>query len=148
MYHFHKYHSNIKNMSKSLKFKNNNYLDSSSIVHNRELLSEILKDTGWVNLEVEENFNNLSWEPLAYRKIGNIVFIHGGGTLDYSTSNVICSLPNNILPRQNIQTVCPHNASSNYSNILIDNIGIIKQLTSTNSSTSVTIIFNICYVAR
>lgn len=29
-------------MSKSIKFKNNNYLDSSSIVHNRELLKDFL----------------------------------------------------------------------------------------------------------
>lgn len=29
-------------MSKSIKFKNNNYLDSSSVVHNRELLKDFL----------------------------------------------------------------------------------------------------------
>lgn len=31
-------------MSKSLKFKNNNYLDSSGIVHKKELLSDILNN--------------------------------------------------------------------------------------------------------
>jgi len=32
-------------MSKSIKFRNNTYLDSSSICHNRELLSNILSQT-------------------------------------------------------------------------------------------------------
>lgn len=31
-------------MSKSIKFKNNTYLDSSGIVHNKKLLNEILED--------------------------------------------------------------------------------------------------------
>lgn len=38
-------------MSKSIKFKNNNYLDSSSIVHNKEVLSEVLNKKVYSNDE-------------------------------------------------------------------------------------------------
>lgn len=49
-------------MSKSIKFKNNTYLDSSSICHNRELLSNILSSglitTGTKTTTVTKGQNN------------------------------------------------------------------------------------------
>lgn len=64
-------------MSKSIKFKNNNYLDSSSIVHKRELLSDIInkllfKKNGTVTPDDSEKFKITRNKV---RQIRNIVFI-------------------------------------------------------------------------
>ena len=71
-------------MAKSIKLKDENYIDSTAIMHNRKLLSEILK-----TLETESG----SWTPTLttvegveptveyttrrgrYVKMGNLVFI-------------------------------------------------------------------------
>lgn len=62
-------------MSKSIKFKNDNYLDSTSIVHNRQLLSDILNIQ-----EIPINFNTdyIYLSDLQYIcvKIGKLVILN------------------------------------------------------------------------
>lgn len=111
-------------------------------------LEKLEEDTGWANFELEDNFENLSWEPLAYRKIGKLVNIHGGGTLDRSVSDTIAKLPAGCCPRQIIQTPCLINASVSLANIKIDYDGTISCISSTSTNQKITIIINICFIAR
>ena len=67
-------------MSKSIKLKDNNYLDSTGITHNRQLLSDILYDSGWVDMSSYINATNFSvrtGQPPMVRRIGNVVYWKG-----------------------------------------------------------------------
>lgn len=75
-------------MSKSIKFKNNNYLDSSSIVHKRELLKDFLdksnilysSSTG-TTADASGNSVVLS-EPVTYFNAILIIHSNGGAIVD------------------------------------------------------------------
>lgn len=87
-------------MSKSIKFRNDTYLDSSSVVHNKNKLSNILKDSGWQYPTLLNNWSNKNFSKCRYRKIGNIVYIEGvvsGG----ATATTIFMLPNGYKPTYN-----------------------------------------------
>lgn len=105
------------------------------------------EDTDWILFNVESSFENFSWEPLAYKKIGKVVYIHGGGTLDTSISNNITKLPAGFLPRQNIQIPCLTNSSRTVINVVIDYDGTIKLLNGT-SETSISFSINTSFVVR
>lgn len=62
-------------MSRSIKFKNNNYLDSSSIIHNRELLSDIL-NIKTISLYVNEDYVYLGDLQYMCVKIGKLVILN------------------------------------------------------------------------
>lgn len=93
-------------MSKAIKLKNSNYMDSTGIVHNRKLLSDVLDnlivDTGWIDLELVNSWKNLEgdYPILQYRKINDQVFIKG--VVLSGTRNIIAKLPNEIKPTKNI----------------------------------------------
>lgn len=76
-------------LSKAVKLKNDNYLDSTSIVHNNKKLSDILHPVGEVYMTTNKNFNpntvwGGTWEKLshdAYLKIEtNKIGVTGGTT--------------------------------------------------------------------
>ena len=64
--------------------------------HNGDLYGK-LPDSGWTLLNItNSNWENFSWEPLAYRRIGDICYIHGAGTLKNIaslTNKAICTIP-------------------------------------------------------
>lgn len=71
-------------MANSIKLKNNNYIDSTGVVHNREKLSDILvnifnaiNDSGKKTPNFINNWSSKSFNPCYYRKVGNIVYIYG-----------------------------------------------------------------------
>jgi hypothetical protein len=72
-------------------------------------------------------FENFSWEPVAYCRIGNIIFVHGAGQwIGESNPNgtVFASgLPG---PRQNAYFACPLNSRPGSVNIGIDYSGTLK----------------------
>ena len=75
-------------MSKSFKFKNNYYLDSSSIVDGHEKLSDIL-NSNWTNLTLLNNFTEYAAQNVPqYRKLGKCVFLRG---LIKTTQNITSS---------------------------------------------------------
>lgn len=53
-------------MSKSIKFKNNMFLDSTSIVHNKELLSNLLVGVGARCKEVSGDWNTACGERTGF----------------------------------------------------------------------------------
>lgn len=56
------------------------------------------RDSGWVEPS-KSNWTDQSWERLMYRRIGDTVYVHGGGTPSgVGSDNAICTLP---APRQN-----------------------------------------------
>ena len=66
-------------MAKSIKLKNNNYIDSTDIVHNRELLSSILNkitysEGSWTPTMANANVT-YTMQQGYYLKIGNLVFV-------------------------------------------------------------------------
>ena len=59
-------------MSKAIRFKNNTYLDSSSIAHNQKPLNEILTPNYMVIGKVNEPIKwstNMSWVPMDFKKL-------------------------------------------------------------------------------
>ena len=102
-----------------------------------------LIDTGWQLCNVDTSvFTNLTWEPLAYRRIGDVVYVHGGGKI--LSINTITTLPK---PRQNSMFVCSNNATSHsYCNILLDNSGILKK--AGTDSTQEDVVFCFSYITR
>ena len=68
-------------MSKRIKLKKDNYLDSTSIVHGNKMLSNIInkltQDTGWVKLTLTNGTNANGWKPVVARRKGNVVQITG-----------------------------------------------------------------------
>ena len=87
-------------MSKSIKFTNDTYLDSSGIVHDKTKLSDILKDSVWKYPTLLNNWSNKDFSKCRYRKIGNIVYIEGvvGGGAE---AVPIFMLPNGYKPTYN-----------------------------------------------
>lgn len=77
-------------MSKSIKFKNNNYLDSSSIVHNRELLKNIL-DKKEVYSTEEQKIGTWIDGKTAYQK----TFVVSTPT-EPNKDTVVLDIPSNI----------------------------------------------------
>jgi hypothetical protein len=68
-------------LSKSIKYKNDTYLDSSSVIHGRkklnELINELLTDSGKKSPSLMNGWCNKSFNPCYYRKIGKIVYVYG-----------------------------------------------------------------------
>jgi hypothetical protein len=70
-------------MSKGIKFKNNTYLDSSGVTHNRVSLKSIIDnyitDSGWLYPTMINGWVNRpeNASPIRYRKIGKVVYISG-----------------------------------------------------------------------
>lgn len=105
------------------------------------------EDTGWIPLTVGSNFTNFSWMPLAYRKIGNVVYIHGGGTLDTSISKDIVQLPTDCIPRSNIQHCCLYNSGTTIQNISITSSGLMTLLSTGSTSSKIELTINMSFVA-
>lgn len=66
-------------MAKSIKLKDNNYIDSTSIVHNRTKLNEIISSV-WHPLPLTSNWNafdNNSFNTPSYCIRGNMVCLKG-----------------------------------------------------------------------
>ena len=92
-------------MSKSFKFKDNNYLDSTGITHNRQLLSNILYDSGWVDMSSYINTTNFSariGQPPMVRRIGNVVYWRGAvyctTAVNDTTAVIISGIPEQFRP--------------------------------------------------
>lgn len=69
-------------MSKSIKFKNETFLDSTSISHNKKILNEILDEIlnpKWTDLVLKNDWENYgsSFTIAQYTKIYNQVFLKG-----------------------------------------------------------------------
>lgn len=110
-----------------------------------------LKDTGWIPATIiSSNWSNYSWEPLSYRVIENVCYIHGAGTLSNisasSFNEVIFTLP--YVPKQNIQFICARNNSSHFANMMVRYGGTSANLefvTTDDSATSIDVFVNISY---
>ncbi len=66
-------------MSKSIKLKDNNYIDSTSVVHNRTKLNEIINSV-WKPLPLTSNwgaFDNNTFNAPSYCIRGNMVCLKG-----------------------------------------------------------------------
>lgn len=105
--------NNIEKME-SFKFKNNRYLDSTSIVHNHKKLNEILDDTGWIKLNLINGATiwTQGREP-CYRRIGNRVYLSGLFKAPASNSVLpISYLPEGFRPHYDYESFIIRNGSS------------------------------------
>lgn len=106
-----------------------------------------LVDTGWINISVDTNkIDNFSWEPIAYRKIGKIVYIHGGASTLTNITNqeqIATGLP---LPRQNTPLIAIENNGSNQFNFLVTYDGYFQSIGGLNNGTQ--FIINGSYITR
>ena len=94
-------------MSKSIKLKNETYIDSSSISHERVSQNNFLEDTGWRDLPLVTDASTLEWCKLSYRKIKGIVYINGLFKLNNPTwGKQIGQLPNGCYPSWETDFVC------------------------------------------
>lgn len=98
-------------MSVSKKLKNNEYIDSTGIVHNKILLKTILNnlldDTGWVDLTLQNGTtardNTMIFKPQV-RRIGNIVYLKGQITIpSFSGTKTIAKIPSGFLPSYEVK---------------------------------------------
>lgn len=72
-------------MSKAIKFRNNTYLDSSSIAHNKKPLNEILNPNYMMKGKITEPIKwstSQSWVPMDFKKV---VESSGNKLIDYGT---------------------------------------------------------------
>lgn len=102
-------------MSKSIKIKNNTYLDSGSITHGRNKLSDELYDSGWQTFSLESGFSHYQYGALKYRKKNGIVTIIGGIEITSNTDwlKLIANIPDGFRPLSEINVVC-RNANGGY----------------------------------
>ena len=104
-------------------------------------------DTGWIGINIDTSkVVNFAWEPLSYRKIGKIVYIHGGGTaqqLLYNQTTLATGLP---LPKQNTSLIAIENNNSATFNFLIDYDGNFKTVGDLQQSKE--FIINGSYITR
>lgn len=109
-----------------------------------------LPDTSWIELPISTaDFENFSWEKLAYRKIGNVVYLHGGGKLsNLQNEKIIGQLPNGYKPRQNTAFVCARNNSSEVCTCYINYDGSLRYIARTGTASSIEFFINISFVAR
>ena len=84
-------------MSKRIKLKKDNYLDSTSIVYGNKMLSNVInkliQDTGWVDCDMVEGYTGLK-----ARVIGKVLYIAGNvvGTLAKDEYTHVANLPQKI----------------------------------------------------
>ena len=109
-----------------------------------------LPDTGWIELPISTaDFENWSWEKLSYRKIGNVVYLHGGGKLsNLQGDKIIGNLPNGFKPKQNAVFVCARNNSAEICSCYINYDGSLRFIARTGSATTIEFFVNTCFVAR
>lgn len=128
-------------MAKSIKLKNETYIDSSSVVHDRTTLNNILKDTGWRDIIFYSGFSDFAdWTTCKARKIGDVIYIKGA-VKGFSSINYtqFAKLPNDFRGNTDntVQFIVP--VINKASTIAVLNIGMntgIMVLTSANSSVS------------
>lgn len=108
---------------------------------------DLLYDTGWQNINIDTTkINNWSWEPFSYRKIGKIVYIHGGGSAAANLSNqeqIGTGLP---LPKQNTSVIASQNNGTNQYNFLVSNDGHFQCIGGMSSGTE--FLINMSYITR
>ena len=135
-------------MAKSYKPKGGNYISSTGIVHgsNHRLLSELLNDTGWIEVQLGTNITTFSWEKLAYRRIGDIVFIHGGISIPNGTTWQTVLATGFPRPRQDTGFLCANNATSTYMNLILGNDGNLRFGTGNYSEYGTYV--QLCYITK
>lgn len=108
---------------------------------------KLLGDTGWKILTItNNNWENFSWEPLAYRRIGEVCYIHGGGKLSNISSlssRVICNLP--YRPRQNIMLPQGINNSGQTATMFVSYAKRLEFMGTSDNRNDVEILINISY---
>lgn len=94
---------------------------------NGNITASNFNDSGWTDISIDTTkIDNFAWEPLAYRKIGNIVYIHGGASALQNLTNqtqIGSGLPK---PRQNTAIIAAENNSRNTFNFVVDYDGLFK----------------------
>lgn len=112
-----------------------------------KLNPKLIEDTGWKRLTITNNsWENFPWEPLAYRRIGEVCYIHGGGTLrniNSLSSNVICNVPYE--PRQNIALPQGINNSGQTASILVRASKELEFAGTSDNRNNAEIMINISY---
>lgn len=112
-----------------------------------KLNPKLLGDTGWEILTItNNNWENFSWEPLAYRRIGEVCYIHGGGILSNisSLSNmIICNLP--YKPRQNIMLPQGINNSGQTATMIVRKTPTLEFIGTSDNRNNAEILINISY---
>ena len=111
-------------MAKSIKLKDETYIDSSAVIHNREKLSEILKDSGTCIPALLNNWQSKYFNPCYYRKIGKIVYLYGVVGGSGSAVSDIFELPIGYRPRNMYCSFICRNGSG-ICRILINSTGIV-----------------------
>lgn len=136
-------------MAKSYKLKDDSYIDSSGIVHNKTLLKTILNnlldDTGWIDMSSCINtqyFSARPGYPPRVRKKSGIVYWDGE---IYCTTNVganvariLINIPSKYTPGVQYSNTCtPFQSSTPYNMYIetVDGIGLIYVSSASNITT-------------
>ena len=129
-------------MKKLIKFKNDYYLDTTSIYHKRIPLPKLFEDSGELPLSIASGFTFYnSQSECWYRKIGKIVEINASlkPTADISNGGndkVMFTIPAGFRPKANVDTVCQGSGSNKWLLIILANgTGIIERYGTTSSIT-------------
>lgn len=112
-------------MKKAVKLKNDKYLDSKYIVHNKKVLSEILDAEDFTD---KVTFNESAVRSHCYFiKQGNMVFVaYQGEAKSHSSGEVIVNIPEGYRPAKN-QIFATFLINANISGLLlIESSGDIK----------------------
>ena len=121
--------------------------DLVPVIDDMKLNPKLLEDTDWHLLTITNNsWENFAWEPLAYRRIGEVCYIHGGGILrniNSLSSKVICMLP--YQPRQNIMLPQGINNSGQTANMLVRASRELEFVGTSDNRNNAEILINISY---
>ena len=126
---------------------NLNTTDKSNLVGAINEINDKLLDTGWKILTItNNNWENFFWEPLAYRRIGEVCYIHGAGKLSNISSlssRIICNLP--YKPRQNLMSPQAINNSGQTATMFVNYSKTLEFMGTSDNRNDAEILINISY---
>lgn len=136
-------------LAKSIKPKDNVYIDSTGIVHNRNKLNDILNDldklrqSAWTPLTLTQNwgaFDNNSFNSPCYRIVGNMVCLKGllKRNDKLASNEVIATLPVEARPPKRLLMACLCDATT-VQRIDIHSTGEIKTPSSVADSNMISL---------
>lgn len=110
-------------MKKVIECENNNYIDSTSIVHKRTPLNQLLEGTGWIALPLASGITKLNEanKPM-YKKTGDDVTLQGIAMGVSTGGTVIGTIPNELKSRSQVALPCRYGSNGDIATILIDSL--------------------------
>ena len=131
-------------MSRSIRFKNNEYLDSSSIVHYRKPLKDMLDvfSVSYANTNVKRG-------RIYFKKVGRLVQIHCNGDalqVPYGETTYIDSIDSRLTPIEGeFQCACWNNKSYVFLSIIGTTVKLCNYNAPITSATNFGVVG--CYIA-